>query len=153
MIDVSVTEGITEERLAALYADPYIRRVAHDHRAAEPIVHPRVQYLSAWVGGAFAGAFIAVRVSPVEIEAHSLLKRSALKESRALGKLFLRWAFAHASVLRVTAYVMGGCEKARNYVLKLGFRLEGVRRHACVRNGVPTDVYILGFLRGDQWSN
>lgn len=143
-----VTVGITEHDLMEVYLDPYITRVGHDHRAAAPIQHPNATYLSAWVGGSFAGAFIAIKQSAVELELHALLKKSALKQSRHLGVACLAWAFAQP-ILRVTAYIIEGLESAKNYCIKLGFKEEGRRRCACVQGGVVKDVYVLGMTRQD----
>lgn len=146
---VAVIEGITQDHLQEVYSDPYIARVGHDHRSAAPIIHPNVTYLSAFVGGKFVGAFMAIKQSAVELELHSLLKKTAVLHCRELGYQFLRWAFAKP-ILRVTAYIIEGLEAARNYCLKLGFKDEGRRRHACVQKGVVKDVYILGLLR-EEW--
>lgn len=145
-----VTEGITKDHLLEIYSDPYITKVGHDHRAAAHINHPLVTYLSAWIGNTFAGAFIAIRFSPIEIELHALLKKSTLKHSRSLGLACLEWAFAQP-IQRVTAYIIEGLETARNYCLKLGFKHEGTRRNACLQGGIVKDVYVLGMTRLD-WS-
>jgi hypothetical protein len=136
--------------LLEVYSDPYITKVGHDHRPAAPIDHPNVTYLSAWVNGKFSGAFMAIKQSAVEFELHALLKKSALKQSRKLGMAFLDWAFAQP-IFRVTAYIIQGLEAAKNYCLKLGFKLEGCRRNACMQNGVIKDVYMLGMTR-QEWS-
>lgn len=146
-----VTEGITEENLLSVYSDPYITKVGHDHRKAEPIVHPNVLYLSAWVGDVFAGAFIVIKQSDIEFELHSLLKRSFIKHSRELGIACLSWAFDHP-ILRVTAYIIEGLEAAKNYCIKLGFKEEGCRRCACVQNGAVKNVYVLGMTR-QEWGS
>lgn len=143
-----VTVGITEHDLMEVYSDPYTTRVGHDHRPAAPIQHPNATYLSAWVGGSFAGAFIAIKQSAVELELHALLKKSALKQSRHLGVACLAWAFAQP-ILRVTAYIIEGLESAKNYCIKLGFKEEGRRRCACVQGGIVKDVYVLGMTRQD----
>lgn len=145
-----VIEGITKGHLLEVYSDPYITKVGHDHRAAAPIDHPNVTYLSAWIGKTFAGAFMVIKQSAVEFELHALLKRSSIKQSRALGMACLAWAFAH-SILRVTAYIIEGLEAAKNYCLKLGFKHEGTRRHACMQGGIIKNVYVLGMTRQD-WS-
>lgn len=146
----AVNEGITKGHLWELYTDPYITKVGHDHRAAAPVDHPNVIYLSAWIGNTFAGAFMVIKQSAVEFELHALLKRSSIKQSRALGMACLAWAFAHP-ILRVTAYIIEGLEAAKNYCLKLGFKHEGTRRHACMQGGIIKDVYVLGMTRQD-WS-
>ncbi len=146
---VSVTESITDEHLLEVYADPYIQKVGHDHRPAAPIIHPNVTYLSAWIGKTFAGAFMVIKQSAVELELHSLLKKSSLKESRKLAAKCLAWAFAHP-ILRVTVYIIEGLEAAKNFALKLGFKNEGCRRCACVQGGIVKDVYVLGMTR-QEW--
>ena len=147
---VSVTESITDEHLLEVYADPYINKIGHDHRPAAPIIHPNVTYLSAWIGKTFAGAFMVIKQSAVELELHSLLKKSSIKESRKLASKCLAWAFAHP-ILRVTVYIIEGLEAAKNFALKLGFKNEGCRRCACVQGGIVKDVYVLGLTRQD-WS-
>ena len=146
-----VTVGITDQHLAEVYSDPYIKKIGHDHRPAAPIQHPNATYLSTWVDGKFSGAFIAIKASPVELELHALLKKSALKQSRNLLLSCLEWAFAQP-ILRVTAYIIQGFETAKNYCIKLGFKVEGCRRCACVQNGVIKDVYVLGMTRQDWGS-
>jgi hypothetical protein len=148
MMLANVTEGITQEHLQEVYSDSYIVRVGHDHRPAAPISHPNVTYLSAWIGNTFAGAFMVIKQSAVELELHALLKRSSIKHSRDLGVACLAWAFGHP-ILRVTAYIIEGLEAAKNYCLKLGFKEEGRRRCACVQGGVVKDVYVLGMTRQD----
>ena len=146
----TVTVGITQEHLSDVYSDPYITKVGHDHRASAPINHPNVTYLSAWVGDTFAGAFMAIKFSALEIEWHSFLKKTSIPYSRALGKSFLDWAFTTNPITRVTAYIIQGFETAKNYGLKLGMKYEGCRRNACLQNGVLKDVYILGITR-EEW--
>lgn len=143
-----LTVGITEQHLMDVYSDPYITKVGHDHRPAEPIQHPSATYLSAWVGDKFVGAFLVIKQSAVELELHALLKKTALKQSRHLGVACLAWAFAQP-ILRVTAYIIEGLEAAKNYCLKLGFKMEGRMRCACVQSGLLKDVYILGMTRND----
>jgi hypothetical protein len=151
MMRVYVTESITDEHLLEVYADPYITKVGHDYRPAEPIIHPNVRYLSAWIDNTFAGAFMVIEQSDVELDLHALLKKSSIKESRQLGLACIAWAFSHPIILRVTAYIIQGLEAAKNYCLKLGFKVEGCRRCACVQGGIVKDVYVLGLTRQD-WS-
>jgi hypothetical protein len=143
-----VTVGITQQHLMEVYSDPYITKVGHDHRPAAPIEHPNAMYLSAWVGNSFAGAFLVIRQSAVELELHALLKKPFLKYSRNLGVACLTWAFAQP-ILRVTAYIIEGLEAAKNYCIKLGFKEEGRMRCACVQGGIVKDIYMLGMTRQD----
>ena len=150
MLPVYVTKSITRKRLHEVYSDPYINRIGHDHRPAAPIDHPNATYLSAYIGDQFAGAFLAIRATSIELEWHSLLKKSSLFYSRKLGKAFLDWAFNTLPINRVTAYIIAGFETAMNFGLKLGMKYEGCRRQACQQNGVFKDVYILGITR-EEW--
>jgi hypothetical protein len=146
-----VTEGITQDHLNEVYADPYIARVGHDHRAFAPVIHPCAVYLSAWADGVFCGAFLAIKNSELDLDLHALLKNSAVMVSRELGRSFLAWAFA-MPILRVTAHVIQGLDSAKNYCLKLGFKHEGTKRQACMQSGVIKDVYCLGMTR-QEWDN
>lgn len=146
-----VTEGITEEHLKEIYSDSYITKVGNDNRPASPVSHPLVTYLSAWTNNVFSGAFLIVKYSDFEYELHSLLKRAYATESRELGKKCIAWAFSHQSVLRVTAYVTEELKTVINFCKKIGFKHEGIRRDACVKNGHVLDVHILGITR-KEWS-
>ena len=147
-----VKEHITDEQLFEVYADPYITKIGHDHRPASPIHHPQVKYLSAWIDNTFAGAFMAITFSSLELELHSLLKKASLPYSRELGLRFLDWAFTQHSIERVTAYIIEGLTSAKNYCMKLGFTLEGCRRDACMQDGKLKSVYVLGMTRKD-WAS
>lgn len=150
-----VTEGISVEHLADVYSDPYIARIRTELREFGPVLHDSAQYLTATVGDEFCGAFLAIRVSSVEIDVHALLKRSAVFHSRELGLEFLRWAFSNP-ILRVTAYIVEGMESVVNYCLKLGFIREGFRRMACVKDGSIRGVHVLGITRfdwGTKWAS
>lgn len=147
--EVKLTVGITSQHLKEVYSDPYIMRIAPDGPPFEPFIHPLATYVSAWVDDKFVGAFLSVRVTPHEIESHALLKKSALKHSRQLGEMFIDWAFMQG-VLRVTAQVYEYLESAKNYCLKLGFKQEGFRRCAEVKNGKSFGVYMLGIIR-QEW--
>lgn len=143
-------EGAKPAELAEVYADPYIARIRHDSSKPGPVLHPLATYYSATVNGAFAGVFLVIRYSLREIEIHALLLKKAVKWSRELGELVIDEAFSHPEVLRITAHILADLVSAKNYCLKLGFKMEGVRRAACVKNGKITDVHMLGLLR-NEW--
>lgn len=144
--DCELTEGITDEHLSLIYADPFIRRVARDGQEFAPIHHPLVTYLSAWRDGQFMGAYIAVKFSVFEIEAHALLMKHATKLSRVFSQLFLDWAFAQG-VMRVTASIIEGLESVVNHCLKIGFQKEGFKRNALTVGGEIRGVHILGMTK------
>ncbi len=147
---IALSEGITPENLAQIYADPFMSRIADDGQQMYPVFHELAQYLSAWIDGVFVGAYLVIRYSPTEYEAHSLLMRAATKQSRALGALLLEWIFGHDSVLRVTGYIRDGLTSAINHCLLMGFTYEGFRRNAVLYNGIPTGIHILGITR-QEW--
>lgn len=140
---------IDMKALAALYSDPYISRVGHDDRPAEPLNHPAVQYVGAYVDGDLVGAFMAIESGFIELDVHALLSRSAIQYSREFGSMFLNQMFADPKIERVTAYVIDGLTAAMNYCIKLGFKYEGKRRNACRQYGKVVDVHILGMTRND----
>lgn len=137
-------------QLGSIYRDPYVSRVGHDHRAAEPIIHPNANYLGAYVDGELVGAFLLIESGFIETDLHALLTIRALEHSRELGRLCIDAAFSDPNIQRVTAYVIEGLTTARNYCLKLGFQFEGIRRNACMQNGELLGVHILGMIR-KEW--
>lgn len=137
------------DALAALYRDPYISRVGHDDRPAEPLSHPAVRYVGAHVDGELVGAFLLIESGFVEVDAHVLLSRKALPYSRSFGRMVLAQIFDDAHIERVTAYVIDGLTAAINYCRKLGFKYEGARRNACRKAGRLLDIHILGLTRND----
>jgi hypothetical protein len=147
---VSLEEGITPENLADLYADPLIARIGSDGYPAAPVNHPLVSYLSARVNGEFVGAYIVVRFSRTEYEAHSLLQMKSVRYARAIGSLLIEWVFSHPEVLRLTGYIREGLTSAVNHCLKMGFAYEGFRRDALKVDGLPAGIHILGLTR-KEW--
>ena len=137
------------DAIAALYADPYISRVGHDHRPAAYIDHPEVHYTGAHVDGVLVGAFVVVESGWIEHDVHAILTRRALRWSRDLGAMMLAQMFDNPMLQRITAQVIEGLESARNYCLRLGFRLEGFRRDAVMVGGRLRGVYMLGLTRRD----
>lgn len=132
-----------------LFSDPYIARIGHDHRPLKPIDHPHVKYLSARLNGEQVGAFMVIESGFVELDLHAMLSKRALPHSREFGRLCLMWAFSHKHIHRVTAYVIDGLASAKNYCIKLGFKNEGMRRDACMKNGELVSVHVLGMTRQD----
>lgn len=151
MLEVSVMTELELPSLLDIYSDPYIQRISHDHRPAIIVSSPNATYLAAKIDGVIVGAFLAIRENTTDINFHALLTKQAIHKSRELGKLCIDWAFAHNEVLRITGVIMQGLESAKNYALKLGFKLEGVKRDAFLKDGIPKNLYILGITR-KEWS-
>ena len=149
---VSLEEGISVKNLTALYADPFVSRIQDDGMEFAPVSHPLVTYLSAFAGNEFVGAYIIVRFSDFEYEAHSLLMKNATHHSRKLGELLIEWVFSHNKVMRLTGYIREGIQTAVNQCLKMGFKYEGFRRDALLVNGELKGIHILGLTRR-EWSS
>lgn len=150
--NLTLNIGVAKSDLHDIYADPCMRKVKTDYSNPLPLKHPLATYLTARVNGVFAGVFLAIRFSEVEIEFHSLLNKKARLYSRKFFAMAIEWAFSHESVLRITAHIIQGLESTRNACLKIGFKQEGFRRSAYVRGGLPIGVYTLGLLRS-EWGN
>lgn len=150
--DCELTEGITDEHLSLIYADPFIRRVARDGQEFAPIHHPLVTYLSAWRDGQFMGAYLAIRFSVFEIEVHAFLMKKAIESSRVFAWLFLDWAFSKG-IMRVTANIIEGLDSVVNHCLKIGFQKEGFKRNALTTSGVVRGVHILGMTKEEYEQN
>lgn len=152
MTALHVTAGVDPQQLAQVYADSRIvAALSRDGNKPQPLVHPLVKYWSAWIEGRFAGAFMTVRQSVADVEVHSLLLRSARRYSRALAAIMMRTLFADPQVRRLTAWVCSDLSLVINFLRRLGFTLEGVRREACSRDGYAVDALMFGLLRPD-WS-
>jgi hypothetical protein len=149
---IEVTEGITPDQLREVYADARVAAVfSREGQLAEPISHPLVRYWSAFVSGRFAGAFVAIRQSAIEIEVHALLLQRAVRHSRSLAARFIDELFELDGVHRLTAWVRADFGKVSNLCRRLGFKLEGTRRMACVTNAGSHDVLMFGLLKS-EWS-
>lgn len=149
-VAVAVTEGASTEQLVEVYSDPFVARIAHDHRKHYPVFSPAATYLSAWVDGQFAGLYLAIKASEIELDVHVLLKKKATRHSRALGAAFLAWCFSNPMIRRLTGYIPDWIPAARNHSEKMGFKYEGVRRHAHIKDGQPRGLWIMGLLR-EEW--
>lgn len=135
----------------SLCEDEYIAsRVRHDLRKPGFIDHPAVEYFGAYVRGKLAGAYFVVKVSAIEVDLHALLLRSAARHSRQLARMIFACIFSNPSINRITAQIREGLESVRNHCIKVGFKYEGFRRGACLLDGRPVGLHILGLTR-DDW--
>lgn len=121
-------------------------KLRHDAREPGYIDHPAVRYVGAWTER-FAGVFVAIEVSPWEVEAHVALLPHALPQSRDLARLFIAREFEQPELQRITAKVLGTLPSAANFCRKVGFVDEGVMRAACRIKDEPIDVVVLGSVK------
>lgn len=143
--------GVSEENLKSLYEDSYIQQASHDNKPFEPIIHPLVKYASVFDNDTFLGAFMIVFFSKTEIEIHALLRKSSLYFSKQAGKEIIDFIFNEIKPLRITANIICSLKKAQNYVLKLGFKLEGIREDGCIKDGNIENINMYG-LTYKNWS-
>lgn len=147
-----IIKGVLPELLSDVYSNDYIiKNIMQDGREFKPIEHPLVTYYSALVDNCFVGCFMHIQFTKYEVELHSLLTKSALAESRELGKLMINKTFEDENVLRITANILGDLKKSINYCKKLGFELEGIKKDCVFKNGIITNIHILGLTR-EKWS-
>jgi len=147
-----LTLGISQQHLDEIYQDPYITSPFHDNMQHQPVFVPNSFYLSAWVNDEFAGAFLMFKYSEAEMEVHSLLKRSFVKKTRTLGKELIKWVFDFEHVLRLSTYIPSDMPSVMNYVEKIGFIPEGIKREVSTKNGSFINNHIYGITRTDYRS-
>lgn len=147
---LSLARLTSEEDIRAVYADPGVLRVGHDHRTAGPVFHPEAHYLGAAVDGKPCGGFLIIESGWVEWDVHALLHGWAWRHFREFGRMCIAHCFnVCADLQRLTAQVLGSLTSARNYCIKLGFTVEGFRRDAVRVAGAPMGVWVLGITRRD----
>lgn len=101
--------------------------------------------------GGFVG-FLSVAGSPVPRLRHSALLALGVQRKSwrrgvvtALMNEVLRWA-PTAGPSRLEFFVMTTSARAIALYEHLGFKFEGLRRHACIINGVPIDDHLMGYV-------
>ena len=148
---LTLNDNITQEQLTEIYNNSYIKdAVKQDNREFMPIKHPLITYYSAQIHDRFVGAFLQIRFSQWEIELHSLLKKDAMAFSREFGKMIIDKSFNdNKEVQRITVFIIDGLNTVKNFCEKIGFKLEGIKRKACLKNNAYKDVYMYGITRED----
>jgi hypothetical protein len=147
---LSVRPLSDREAIERILSDPWIKpKITRDGREPSFIDHPLVRYFGAYVGEQLVGVFVHIQFTAIEVEVHVALLKEALPHSRKLAALFIDQVFTDPNVTRATAHAIGSLTSAVNFGKKLGFRLEGVRRDACVQNNRLLPVITLGMLRSE----
>jgi len=129
------------QKLNQIINDSYIQALVPE---AKIIKHPLAKYYGAYIGNELYGAFLIIQFSKNEIEIHSYLLKKAIRYSREFGKMIINKCFQNSNITRLTAWIYEDLIKAQNYVKKLGFELEGVKRNATYRKGKLTNVLLYG---------
>jgi hypothetical protein len=146
---LSVVDNSSDEELKQVYQNDYVLSVFGELHTREPIKSDIVKYHSCYVDGDFVGCFLEIMRSPIESEVHSLLFKSAVKHCRALALIFIRQLFASKPIARVFTQVMSIHRSVINFCIKIGFKIEGLKQNADLKDGVLQNMIMFRILRGE----
>lgn len=124
-----------------------MQKIKHDHAELGYIDHPMIDYYSCFMDDDFVGCYIVAKIFPIDYEVHMLLLPTAVRNYRELGREMASILFEETD--RISTVVVDGMNSAKNYVEKLGFRLEGIKKEAFEQGGVKKDAYFYGLLKKD----
>lgn len=144
---VKLQEGVTDEHLALLYADPLVLRTGDDDHPATPIHHELAHYISVFADSVFVGCYLLIDFSEREREAHCFLLKRAIPYSREISNAFLCYVFSNPKVSRLTGWVREDLKEAVNHNAKHGFQIEGVKFDAVMVNGELKNLVMMGITR------
>lgn len=147
-MDVFISDNITPSLIEETYSNKYIiSRIEYDSCTPSYIDHHLAKYYSAWNKEEFLGLILCVRYNKFEIEMHSLLKKESIPYSREIGKLIIKEMFSDKDVLRITAPVQCNLKSTMNFLEKIGFVKEGIKKDAIIKKEIITDIYIYGITK------
>jgi hypothetical protein len=147
-MDVFISDNVSSSMIEETYSDKYILScIEYDSSTPSYINHPLAKYYSAWNNKEFLGLILCVRYNKFEIEMHSLLKKESIPHSREIGKLIIEEMFNNEDVLRITAPVQGNLKSTMNFLEKIGFVKEGIKKDAIIKKAIVTDMYIYGITK------
>lgn len=152
-MEVFISDNVTPTMINEIYNSEYIIScIGYDSCSPSYINHPLAKYISAWCNELFLGLILCVRYNQYEIEMHSLLKKESIPYSREIGKIIIDKMFSDQEVIRITAPVQGDLKSTMNFLEKIGFVKEGIKKDAIIKKGIITDMYIYGITRL-QWES
>lgn len=147
-MDVFISDNVSSSLIEETYSDKYILScIEYDSCTPSYINHPLAKYYSAWHEEEFLGLILCVRYNKFEIEMHSLLKKESIPYSREIGKLIIEEMFGDNDVLRITAPVQGNLKSTMNFLEKIGFVKEGIKKDAIIKKEIVTDMHIYGITK------
>lgn len=145
---VCISDNVTPTMVEDTYSGNYIiDRISTDSATPSYIDHPLAQYYSVWNNEIFLGLILCIRYNQYEIEMHSLLKKESITYSREIGNIIINKMFEDQDILRITAPVQGDLKSTMNFLEKIGFVKEGIKKSAIIKKGIITDMYIYGITR------
>jgi RimJ/RimL family protein N-acetyltransferase len=141
-------EVTDEAQVNGILLDEYVKRGVNDDLST--FVYKdmeNLQYIGCYVDGDLAGIFYTMKLSQMEIESHIALLKEYRPYARQIAKEYTDMIF-NQGYLRITTYIPDFNRSVVNMCLKIGFKLEGVMRRCCYRDGKLYDKYVMGFLKG-----
>ena len=150
-MELYLLDNVSTEMINSIYEDDYIIScISYDSCTPSPIEHPLAKYISAWYKDIFLGLILCVRYNQYEIEMHSLLTKKSIPYSHDIGKMVIDKVFEENDITRITAPVQGDLHSTMNYLQKIGFVKEGIKKDAIIKKGVLVDMHIFGITKL-QW--
>lgn len=146
---LTVSESASDDELKQVYQNEYVLSAFGELHAREPLKSDFVKYHSCYVNGDFVGCFLEIMRSPIESEVHSLLFKKAAKHCRELAVIFIRQLFDSKPIARVCTQVMYIHRSVINFCLKIGFKIEGFKQNADLKDGVLQNMVMFRILRGE----
>lgn len=140
----------SQDEINQVYQDIYVKKAfIRDNIEFAPINHELVTYYSCYYNDEFMGCFMYIQFSINEIECHSMLLKKAIPHSRIFGKMFIDLCFSKNEITRLTTYIPENLSKAINFLKKLGWEIEGIKRNSTLINGKLLNNILLGITRKD----
>lgn len=146
---LTVSENTSDDELKKVYQNEYVLSAFGELHTREPLKSDFVKYHSCYADGNFVGCFLEIMRSPIESEVHSLLFKSAAKHCRELALIFIRQLFDSKPIARVCTQVMYIHRSVINFCLKIGFKIEGFKQNADLKDGVLQNMVMFRILRGE----
>jgi hypothetical protein len=142
--------GLSDENAEALFSDPLIARLGGDDNPVRPMFQDYWYYASCFWEDVFVGAFLIIDFSPYEKEVHVFLQRKAAPIAPILFQHGIWSLFQDPLTQRITGWVPEFLpDSIHKNESRLGFKIEGRKRAAGRRNGIPYDIILMGLTRED----
>ena len=109
-----------------------------------------VYYLLVEEEGEPIGLYIVHRDSMVSHKVHAnILTEYRPKYSNKSAQDLIEWVFSNTDIVKLNAEIPYKYQNVISFTEKAGFTIEGIRRHAYLKDGVVYDVALLGLMKGD----
>ena len=133
----------------SIYNDSYLKQhLEQDGTVLEYFENEAVKHIGVYVGEELAGVFSVIEM-PVDCEVHMALKKEYAIYSRSFAMMVMDLLF-ESGFNRISTSVNDYARPVVNMLLKLGFKYEGKKRQAFIKNGILYDVHMLGMLKEES---